>query len=178
MISIDTNILFHAWARDSSNHEPALEWINSIKNDTGIAVSEFVRTEFYRLLRNPVLLKHPLSGAKAVDVIQSYREHPRWRLIGFPNGGRTFHEQIWEKARERGFAFRRIYDVRFGFTLIAQGVTELATVNVKDFQTLGSVVSGIRLKNTDRNDEQPLMLQFADGRIRVTAMRLGLIWSP
>ncbi|HNQ87881.1 MAG TPA: hypothetical protein PKM73_04530 [Verrucomicrobiota bacterium] len=34
-------------------------------------------------------------------------------------------------------AFRRIYDARCTLTLTAQGVTEFATVNVKDYESLG-----------------------------------------
>jgi hypothetical protein len=32
---------------------------------------------------------------------------------------------------------RRIYDLRLGMSLVAQGVTELATVNLKDFEGIG-----------------------------------------
>ena len=35
------------------------------------------------------------------------------------------------------FAFRRLYDTRSALTMISQGVTEFATVNVKDFEGVG-----------------------------------------
>ena len=35
------------------------------------------------------------------------------------------------------FAFRRLYDARATLTMTAQGVTEFATVNVKDYEGLG-----------------------------------------
>ena len=42
-----------------------------------------------------------------------------------------------QKARAKDFAFRRLYDARSALTLVTQGVTEFATVNVKDFVGLG-----------------------------------------
>ena len=43
-----------------------------------MAISEFILAEFYGLLRNPSVLKHPLTSEEAVEVIQTYRNHPRW----------------------------------------------------------------------------------------------------
>ena len=83
------------------------------------------------------MLRHPLTAAEAVEIIQTYRSHPRWRLIGFPAEGRTLHDTLWKNARSTAFAFRKLYDTRSALTMRAQGVTELATVNVKDFEGLG-----------------------------------------
>jgi hypothetical protein len=47
------------------------------------------------------------------------------------------HDALWEKARRKDFAFRRLYDARTALTLTAQGVTEFATVNAKDYEGLG-----------------------------------------
>ena len=44
---------------------------------------------------------------------------------------------LWQKARAQDFAFRRVYDTRSALTMTAQGVTDFATVNVKDFERLG-----------------------------------------
>ena len=137
MLSIDTNILLHAFDADSPQHETAYAWLSSIPRDAEVALSEFVLAELYGLLRNPVVLAHPLSADEAVEVVQTYRFHPRWRLIGFPAESRSFHDRVWRHARARHFAFRRIYDVRCALSMIAQGVTEFATANVKDFGGLG-----------------------------------------
>jgi len=102
-----------------------------------VAISEFILAEFYGLLRNSVVLKHPLPADEAVEVIQVYRTHPRWRLIGFPTESRLLHDTLWKKARAKNFAFRRVYDTRSALTMTAQGVTEFATANVKDFEGLG-----------------------------------------
>jgi toxin-antitoxin system PIN domain toxin len=137
MLSIDTNILLHAFNENSPRHQAAFAWITSIQRDEDVAISEFILAEFYSLLRNPAVLKHPLTAEEAVEVIQTYRHHPRWRLIGFPTESRPLHDTLWRKATAKTVAFRRLYDTRSALTLIAQGVTEFATVNVKDFEGVG-----------------------------------------
>ncbi len=111
--------------------------MESVAKEENISISEFILAEFYGLLRNPAVLKYPLSAQEAVEVVQIYRSHPRWRLIGFPTESRSLHDTLWQKARARDFAFRRLYDARTALTLIHHGVTEFATVNVKDFTGLG-----------------------------------------
>ena len=137
MLSIDTNILFHALNEDSPSHEAAYGWLTSIQHEEDVAISEFILAELYGLLRNPAVLKHPLEADEAVEVIQTYRRHPRWRLIGFTVESRPLHDALWEKARRKDFAFRRLYDARSALTMTAQGVTEFASVNVKDYEGLG-----------------------------------------
>lgn len=137
MLSVDTNILFHAFNQDSPNHEAAYAWLTSIQHEEDVAISEFILAELYGLLRNPTVLKHPLDADEAVEVIQVYRRHPRWRLIGFTVESRPLHDALWEKARRKEFAFRRLYDARSALTMTSQGVTEFATVNSKDYEGLG-----------------------------------------
>lgn len=137
MLSIDSNILLYAVNTASPWNESAHAWLTSIQRDEDVAISEFILAEFYGLLRNPAVLKHPLGAEEAVEVIQAYRTHPRWRLIGFPTESRPLHDALWQKARAKDFAFRKIYDTRSALTMTAQGVTKLATVNVKDFVGLG-----------------------------------------
>ena len=137
MLSIDTNILLHGFNEDSPRNEAAKAWLESIARDEDVAISEFILAEFYGLLRNSAVLKHPLPADEAVEVIQTYRTHPRWRLIGFPTESRPLHDTLWKNARATTFAFRKLYDTRSALTMTAQGVTELATVNVKDFEGLG-----------------------------------------
>ena len=137
MLSIDTNLLFHAFNEDSPSHAAAYAWLGSLQGDDEVAISEFILAELYGLLRNPAVLKQPLDADEAVEVIETYRRHPRWRLIGFPVESRPLHDALWQKARRKDFAFRRLYDARSALTLTAQVVTEFATVNVKDFEGLG-----------------------------------------
>jgi len=89
------------------------------------------------LLRNPAVLVKPLSAAAATDVVQAFRHHLRWQVIGFPERSREFHEAFWPRVAEKGFARRRAHDWRKALTLLQQGVDEFATVNTKDFESFG-----------------------------------------
>ena len=137
MLSIDANLLLYAFNNASPWHDDARDWLTSIQRDEDVAISELILAEFYGLLRNPAVLKHPLPADDAVEVIQTYRTHPRWRLIGFHTESRPLHDTLWQRARAKDFAFRKLYDTRSALTMTAQGVTEFATVNVKDFEGLG-----------------------------------------
>ncbi len=137
MVSIDTNILLHGFNVDSPQHEAAYAWLQSVRALEDVAISEFILAEFYGLLRNPAVLRQPLGASDAASVVQTYRRHPRWRLIGFPSESLSMHESLWQTVSKEGFAFRRLYDVRTALSLLRQGVTEFATANTKDFTGLG-----------------------------------------
>jgi predicted nucleic acid-binding protein len=137
MTSVDTNILLFAYSKRSPDHEAANAFLRSVSDDDSFAVSEFVLGEFYLHLRNPAVLENPLSPSAAVGVIQRYREHPRWRILGFPPGSNLVHQKLWKHAATRNFARRKIYDLRIALCLQAFGVTHFATSNAKDFRNAG-----------------------------------------
>lgn len=137
MLSIDATILLYAYSEAAPEHDRALAFITKQSRNKDVALSEFVLTEFYLLLRNPAVLKKPLSAQDAVRVIQSYRQHPIWKTLGFPPTSREVHADLWQQAASPGIARRRIYDTRTALCLRAFGVTELATANVKDFEGFG-----------------------------------------
>lgn len=138
MISIDTNILFHAFNADSPLNGKAYDWLAAQGDFEHVAISEFVLAELYRLVRNPTTAKAGvLSPQAASKLIEAYRNHPRWMLIGFSVNGRSLHDRLWKEAARPNFGYRKLYDVRTALTLIENGVTQLATVNTKDFEGLG-----------------------------------------
>ena len=132
MLSIDANILMYAYSEAAPEHDRALAFITAQTRNKNVALSEF-----YLLLRNPAVLKKPLSAQHAVQVIQSYRQHPVWKTLGFPPTSREVHTNLWKEAATPGIARRRIYDTRTALCLRAFGVTEFATANVKDFERFG-----------------------------------------
>ncbi|MEW6363502.1 MAG: TA system VapC family ribonuclease toxin [Acidobacteriota bacterium] len=137
MTSIDSNLLLYAYNADSPWHRAAFSFISALGQREDVAVSEFVLMELYTLLRNPIVVRRPLSPKDAARVIQEYRRHPRWALLGFGPDSAGLHDELWEIAARPGFARRRIYDARVALSLRRQGVTHLATVNVKDFDDFG-----------------------------------------
>ena len=137
MLSIDTNLLFFAYAADRPEHEKAAEWLEGLVSRRDVALSEFILVEFYNLLRNPAVLKKPLSAPEAAEVIHSYRRHPHWKRLGFPRDGRRMHDELWTLAATPGLPRRRIFDARQAYALLHHGVRSFATANVKDFEGLG-----------------------------------------
>jgi toxin-antitoxin system PIN domain toxin len=137
MLSIDTNLLLYCYSEAAPQHAGARRFIESLAQREDVGLSEFVLTEFYLLLRNPVVLAQPLTAAEAVEVVQSYRHHPQWKVLGFPPTSRELHGELWQKAAGADFARRRIYDARTALSLRAFGVAEFATANVKDFGGFG-----------------------------------------
>jgi uncharacterized protein len=102
-----------------------------------IALSEFILCEFYVLLCNPAILKKPLSARKTSEVVQVYRRHPVWKIVGFPATSKAIHNELWSLAARPNFARRRIFDARTALTLVSFGITDFATANTKDFKGLG-----------------------------------------
>jgi len=137
VISIDTDLLLFSYCAGSPHHAAAQSFLNSMSQRDDVALSEFVLTEVYLHLRNPAVLVHPLTPEDAVAVIQSYRKHPKWRVLGFPPLSRDIHEELWKLAATPAFPRRRIYDLRIALSLQAFGVTEFATANVRDFENCG-----------------------------------------
>lgn len=137
MISIDTNLLLPALESGNPHHEAAVAFLGSLMERDDVVISEFVLLELYNLLRNPAVLSKPLGAAEAEGVCSSFRNHPRWQVVGFPPNSRLFHDTFWSRLRESGFARRRAYDWRLALSLLQQGVTDFATVNLKDFRDFG-----------------------------------------
>jgi toxin-antitoxin system PIN domain toxin len=132
MIAFDTNLLFAALEPSHVDFEAAREWLGSLTGE--VAISELVLMELYVLVRNPAIVRRPLSPAPAVELIQSLRSHPRWRLLDAPEG---LMVDVWARAAARGFGRRRVFDARLGLSLVRQGVRDFATRNVRDFRDLG-----------------------------------------
>ena len=137
MLSIDTNLLFYAYDEHSPFQEVAYDWLKKLSRDENVVISELVLTEFYRLLRNPTVMDKPFSAPQAAEAVLTYRQHPRWRLVGLPPDSRSFHDELWDIAGRRSFPAKRLYDSRITLSLLSQGVTEFATANIKDFKVSG-----------------------------------------
>lgn len=137
MVSIDSNLLFPAIETGNKQHEAAAGFLRSLHRRDDIALSEFVLLEVYQLLRNPATIRRPLPAGDAERVCQTYRRHPRWRVLGFPADSGSFHDTLWPRLGTDGFARRRAFDWRIALSLLRQGVTEFATVNTKDFAGFG-----------------------------------------
>jgi uncharacterized protein len=134
VISVDTNILFTACNVMAEGHDAARRFLQSHQQNQHLVISELVLTEMYTLLRNPTVMGNkPYSPHDAVEVIQKFRHHPRWRLVE----NASVMEELWPLAAKANFAGRKIYDTRIALTLLHHGVEAFATANVSDFQDVG-----------------------------------------
>jgi predicted nucleic acid-binding protein len=137
VIAFDTNILFPFVVSDHPDHDEVDEFIRGLDGRDDVALSELALVELYSLLRQPAVMRRALDPSAAAAVCTTLRRHPHWRLLGFPADSAALHRTLWEHAARPGVSRRRIYDARLGLCLVAQGVREFATVNLKDFAGLG-----------------------------------------
>ncbi len=133
MLSIDTNILLYSQNADASENRAALHFLDSCGVRDDVVICELVLVELYLLLRNPAVVAHPLPAGEAVEVCQTFRNNPRWRLVE----SAPIMCRVWKHAAEQQFPRRRIIDARLALTLRHHGVTDLATANRKDFSGFG-----------------------------------------
>jgi uncharacterized protein len=133
MLAFDTNIAVYAANIRDPRHAPAREFLMSLGTRKDVAICDLMLVELFLKLCNPRIFSTPWTPAGAAAHCQRYRENRGWKLIE----NAPVMDEVWRFAAEPGFAFRRIIDVRLGLTLLRNGVTEFATHNLRDFETLG-----------------------------------------
>lgn len=133
MISIDTNLLLYSLNRDCPEHGAARAFLETSAGRRDVAIAELALVELYVLLRNPAVVRSPLGAREAASLCQVFRRHPHWGLIE----SATVMDRVWEAAARPEAARRHIFDARLAHTLVENGVTELATRNVRDFEGFG-----------------------------------------
>jgi len=131
MLSVDTNILFHAGNSSSPLQHAASDFLSGHARDPEFCICELVLMELYVLLRNPAVVEHPLSASRAVAMCQAYRENRYWRIIDYPGG---LMSKIWLYASGPDRGRRTIFDARLAYTLRHHGVNEFATRDLAHFQ--------------------------------------------
>ncbi len=133
MIGIDTNLLLYSLNPESAWHEAASEFLAETFSNERVVITDLVLVELYLLLRNPIVLKKPLSSTAAAKLVQSYLKHANVKRAE----NAPIMDQVWKWAAKPKLARRRIIDLRLALTLQHHGVTHFATANTKDFQNLG-----------------------------------------
>ena len=137
MMSCDTNVLFVALESSRPGHESARRFLELHKDDDEFALCDLSLLELYVLLRNPATARHPLDAPKAVALIQTLRTNPRWDVLDYPGPSAGIMQDLWRQAAIPKFARVRAFDTRLALTLRHHGVTDFATMNVRDFEGFG-----------------------------------------
>jgi len=136
MDSLDTNILLYALDRASPAHEKAFAVYRRLfaEPETWI-LSDQTLFELYRALRNPSILKQPLTPRKAIDQIEEIRSKSQCQHVAYGTALWPTALQLLEKtSRRKGLL---VFDAVLAATLHANGVTRFYTRNTKDFQAFG-----------------------------------------
>jgi len=135
MNSLDTNILLYATNADCSEHIRAKALVDrALGEPREWIVADQVYFELYRLLRNPVVLQHPLSAAQAWECLDFFRHRSGWMHCAYEV---AFMDDLAEHLRSDGLAPRRTFDLVLAITLKRHGVATLYTRNAADFFALG-----------------------------------------
>jgi uncharacterized protein len=138
MISFDTNLLLYSLNKDCSEHDAARVFFKSLPTSAGeVAICELVLIELYVLLRNPAVIKQPLSAGDAASLVQTFRQHPAWSIIDYPGANSSVMDEVWRMAAQPNLGRRVVFDARLAFTLRHHGVTEFATRNESHFASFG-----------------------------------------
>jgi toxin-antitoxin system PIN domain toxin len=138
VITFDTNLLLYALNKDCSEHSDACAFFTTLPTTpSAVVVCELVLIELYVLLRNPAVLKIPLTSAEAVSIVQAFRQHPTWALVDYPGDTTTVMDGVWIRAFQPNLGHRAVFDARLALTLRHHGVTEFATRNEAHFSDFG-----------------------------------------
>jgi uncharacterized protein len=135
MRSLDTNILLYAMNADCQEHRQALAVVEDMLSapDQWILADQ-VLLEYYRLVRNPSVLGHPLDSATAARQIQYFREKAGCAHC-------SYETALWPKLssllQAPSFPARRTFDAVLAVTLKAHGVKRFFTRNKADFEPFG-----------------------------------------
>jgi toxin-antitoxin system PIN domain toxin len=133
--SLDTNILIYAANEDCPEHKICNSFLGRAASapDQWV-VADQVYLELYRALRNPRVLKRPLSATQAAAHIELLREG-----LGFLRCGYAVEcwDAVIKQLRQGDFPYQRTHDAVLAATLLKQGVKTFYTRNTKDFLNAG-----------------------------------------
>lgn len=129
--SADTNLFLYAANSASPWHEPAKRFFSEhTPKESNFVVCELVLVELYMVMRNPAVLKRPLSSANAATFCNQIRTNPNWQHIDYEA---PVSDDLWQWASTTSAGFRRVIDARLALTLKHHGIERFATANTKDF---------------------------------------------
>ena len=135
MNSFDTNVLLYAVNSDSDDHAACKQIVDiALAEPDSWIMAEQVWFELYRLLRNPNVLRRPLTAVQAADLVVWYRNRSGWKQCAWTPPSMRSLDSLWRKER---FPMRRSFDAVLSVTLKTYGVTTLYTRNTRDFVDFG-----------------------------------------
>ena len=136
MNSLDTNVLVHALDGESPFHKQCFPIYERLMRERGTwLVADQTYFELYRLLRNPVVFRNPLTTAQATRTIEQIRDHSGAMHCAYDS-------KLWPKVMGllRRFPDRKgilVFDATLAVTLHGKRVKTFYTRNTSDFLEFG-----------------------------------------
>jgi len=131
-ILLDTNILIHAYNRDSPHNAAATTLITQAvddENDACIALQSI--HEFYAVITSPRRLEKPLTPRHARELTETILRTPKIRKLEHTQDTAREALALAEKHGVKGADF---FDILLASTAIQNNVDLILTENVKDFK--------------------------------------------
>lgn len=125
-IVVDTNILTYAFDAASPQKEDCLNFLEN--NSQSIVLTHQVLNEYLRVVTHSKIQKS-ISIQKAAENVNVFLD--RFQVI-YPNAA-TFNKSF-EYLLKYKISGNAVFDVYLVATAVTNGITQLATYNVKDFQ--------------------------------------------
>lgn len=135
MNSLDTNILVYAADEDAVEHKAASAVVDEmLANPEKWIIADQVLFEFYRAIRNPRILRHPLGAPEAALRLQFLQSESGVARCCYDLGQ---WDGVFSQLAESGTPAARTHDIVLGVTLKSNGVKRFFTRNTKDFHSIG-----------------------------------------
>ncbi len=133
--SIDTNVLLYAANRDCPEHTACLRLLTeAASSPADWVLADQVLFELYKALRNPKILRRPLTAPAAAAHIERLRD-------GFGFARCWYEGSCWSsllgKLGKPAFPYQHTHDAVLAATLRHHGVKVFYTRNTKDFLEAG-----------------------------------------
>jgi predicted nucleic acid-binding protein len=133
--SLDTNILYYATNLRCPEHARAAALVRSIRHSPAEwIVADQVLFEYYRLVRNPVVLARPLDAAEAMARLRYFREELGCLHCAYDQ---TLFGEAASLLAAAEVPASRTFDRVLAVTLRKNGVRTFYTRNARHFEDLG-----------------------------------------
>jgi predicted nucleic acid-binding protein len=135
-IFIDTNILIYASVKQSLFHHKALQKLqNYQQNDFELWINRQVIREYLVVLSRPQTFSHPISNVQLLKDIQYFNNH-----FNIADDNQRITKELTNLITNYSVMGKQIHDANIVATMVANGILDLFTHNVKDFARYSNII--------------------------------------
>lgn len=142
-VFLDTNILVYANVDSAPLHKTALDRIQQLWDDgNDLWISQQVMREFLAVLTRPQTFSQPQPVSVVVERVHWFQEH--FHIAG--EGG-LVTENLLDLVTKLNVRGKQVHDANIVATMQVQGISQLLTHNVADFNRYAHLITVISLTN-------------------------------